>query len=165
MSALDGQLERLRHVLSTLPAAAYAASPSPVSGSVGAHVRHCLDHVRALTSLVDSDELCYDSRLRGTRVEQEVSAAVDEIDTLRSSLQALENLPLDRYVHLESLADRDGSTLKVTSTYGRELAFVIQHTIHHAAIISVLLDQIGVAVPLGFGHAPSTPVPAVVCAR
>ena len=165
MSALDGQLEHLREMIAALPASAYVASPSRVSGPVGAHVRHCLDHVRALVSLVDSNELCYDSRLRGTRIETDPVAAVDEIDRLRVDIEELEYLTLDHPVLLRSLTDRDGSTLRVTSTFGREIAFVIQHTIHHAAIIAVLLDQLRVDVPQGFGYAPSTPVPALACAR
>jgi len=43
------------------------------------------------------------------------------------------------------------------STSARELAFVISHTIHHQAIIAVLLASQGVAVPHRFGVAPSTP--------
>jgi uncharacterized damage-inducible protein DinB len=165
VSALDGHLERLREMIAGLPAGAYAASPSRVSGPVGAHVRHCLDHVRALVSVIDSNQLCYDSRLRGTRIETDPLAALEELDRLRADIEELANVPLDRPVQLSSLTDRDGSTLRVTSTFGREIAFVIQHTIHHAAIISILLDQLGVQVPKGFGYAPSTPVPALVCAR
>jgi uncharacterized damage-inducible protein DinB len=165
MSALASQLERLRDLVGEIPPAAYVAAPSRASGSIGAHVRHCLDHVRALASLLDSDELCYDSRLRGTRIEVDPLAAVQEIDRLRGEIGELDNFSLDHPLQLQSLTDRDGSTLRVMSTFGREVAFVVQHTIHHAAIISVLLDQIGVAVPAGFGYAPSTPLPVPACAR
>jgi uncharacterized damage-inducible protein DinB len=60
-------------------------------------------------------------------------------------------------VRLRTKLDRTGTEITVHSTLGRELAFAIQHTIHHAALIGVLLDQLGMAVPADFGYAPSTP--------
>lgn len=44
------------------------------------------------------------------------------------------------------------------STLARELAFVMSHTIHHQAIVALLLEQQGGGVPdERFGYAPSTP--------
>jgi uncharacterized damage-inducible protein DinB len=43
------------------------------------------------------------------------------------------------------------------STLARELAFVVSHTIHHQAIIGLLLAVHGHTVPDRFGHSPSTP--------
>jgi uncharacterized damage-inducible protein DinB len=156
-TALRGQLESLRDVVATLPIDAYRAAPARVSGTVGEHVRHCLDHVRALVSHGGSGELSYDSRLRGTQIEIEPGAAVEQIDSLCEKLEKLEDAPADTPVSLRSLTERDGTTLSTTSTLGREIAFVIQHTIHHLAIVAVLLDQIGIQVPTEFGLAPSTP--------
>jgi uncharacterized damage-inducible protein DinB len=44
------------------------------------------------------------------------------------------------------------------STHARELAFVISHTIHHCALMAVLLAVQGIPVPYRFGYAPSTPL-------
>ena len=111
----------------------------------------------ALVSYAGVSELSYDSRLRGTPVETEPGVAVAEIDRLCALLERLESAPLDRPVHLRSVTDREGRSLSTASTLGREVAFVIQHTIHHLAIVAVLLDQMGVQVPADFGLAPSTP--------
>jgi uncharacterized damage-inducible protein DinB len=46
------------------------------------------------------------------------------------------------------------------SSLGRELAFVLNHTVHHQALLAVLLAVQGRRVPVGFGYAPSTPRPA-----
>ena len=57
----DSLLEHLRDVVTLL-----AALPGPRKarvariGSVGEHVRHCLDHVSALVSAIAGDELSYD---------------------------------------------------------------------------------------------------------
>ena len=45
----------------------------------------------------------------------------------------------------------------VTTSLARELVFALQHTIHHQAIIAVLLQQVGVQTPARFGYAPATP--------
>jgi uncharacterized damage-inducible protein DinB len=157
VTALRGQLVSLRGVIAGLPGSAYRASPSRASGSVGAHVRHCLDHVRALVVQMHSGELSYDARLRGTPVETDPRVALEEIDRLCAEVAALEHAPLDRPVRLRGLTERDGTPIKTISTLGREVAFVIQHTIHHLAIVAVLLDSLGVQVPADFGVAPSTP--------
>lgn len=155
--ALRGQLEGLRQVVAMLPGDVYRASPSRVSGSIGAHVRHCLDHVRALVSLTGAAEMSYDARLRGTTVETDPFAAVEEIDRLCLELEDIDARRMNDRIRLRSLAERNGPAVQLETTVGRELAFVIQHTIHHAAIIGVLLDQVGVRVARDFGYAPSTP--------
>jgi uncharacterized damage-inducible protein DinB len=156
-AALQRQLEGLRHVIDSVPAELYRASPSRASGSIGAHVRHCLDHVRVLVSHCAGAAMTYDARLRGTGVETETRDAAAEIDRLCAALADLPPSRLDERIVLRSQTDRDGTAAQVETTMGRELAFVVQHTIHHAAIINVLLDAAGCATPSGFGYAPSTP--------
>ena len=60
---LSGLLEQLREVVTALPTSQYRARPAArVSGSIGEHVRHCLDHVSALVVAMYGDELTYDRR-------------------------------------------------------------------------------------------------------
>ncbi len=42
------------------------------------------------------------------------------------------------------------------STVRRELQFLLSHTVHHFALIAVLLERFEIAVPDDFGIAPST---------
>jgi hypothetical protein len=51
-----------------------------------------------------------------------------------------------------------GEAIVGWSTFARELAFVVSHTIHHQAIIGLLMAIHGRPVPDRFGHSPSTPV-------
>lgn len=157
VDALQAHLRSLRDLVDGMNLDAYRATPSRTSGSVGEHVRHCLDHARALVSGASHDELTYDSRLRGTHVETDPRAATDEIDRLCLDLEDVDELTLERPIRLRSITHRDGPATKVATTVGREVAFVIQHTIHHCAIVAILLDGLGVAVPERFGYAPSTP--------
>ena len=159
VAALRDHLETLRDLVAPLPQEFYTSAPACGSGPIGAHVRHCLDHARALLTSGSAHALSYDTRLRGTAVETEVRAAVGEIKRLHLALDDLNDVDLDRPMLLHSMTRRDGSQVSVMTTFGRELAFVVQHTIHHCAIISLLLEQIGQKVPAGFGYAPSTPRP------
>ncbi len=155
--ALTLLLEQLRDVITLLPTSMYLAKPAArVSGSVGEHVRHCLDHVSALVSAMAGDELSYDSRLRGTTVETDPTTAIKAIERLFVRLDRLSGAALDRSVSLGTLIHPSGPALNVRTTVARELAFVIQHTIHHCALIAVLLEWQGWRVPHGFGVAPSS---------
>ena len=157
IAALRHHLESLRDLIAPLPQEFYTSAPARASGSIGAHVRHCLDHARALLASAAGSALSYDSRLRGTAVETDVRAAVGEIKRLHLGLDDLVELDLDRPLVLHSVTRRDGAAVSVKTTLGRELTFVAQHTIHHCAIIALLLEQIGRRVPADFGLAPSTP--------
>jgi uncharacterized damage-inducible protein DinB len=154
--ALTSLLEQLRDVLTLLPTAMYVARPAArVSGSVGEHVRHCLDHVAALTRTLEGEELSYDVRRRGTRIEVDPVTAVNEIERLFCRLDRLEGTA-ERALTLSAMLDSDAPAATMRTSVAREVAFVIQHTIHHCALIAVLLEWQGWRVPSGFGVAPAT---------
>ena len=44
----------------------------------------------------------------------------------------------------------------ISSTVGRELQYLLDHTIHHYAIIAIILKAQSITVPEEFGVAPST---------
>jgi uncharacterized damage-inducible protein DinB len=158
VEALADLLEQLRMVLLVVPDAAYVGRPVPqLSGSVGEHVRHCLDHFRVLATAGRSAQLTYDQRRRGSAVETSRRAALQEIDRLLDELGLLAAAPLQRRVYIRALVHHGGTAVFAASSLARELAFVVQHTIHHFAVIGLLLHQLGVPVPTGFGLAPSTP--------
>ena len=155
---LRQRLDELMRLVGALPADAYRAKPSRVSGSVGEHVRHVLDHVSSLVAGAPSAVLTYDHRMRGTAVETEPHAAVREMARLDAALEQWAEQPLDESVAVAAMLSANGRTITGRSTLARELAFVMSHTIHHQAIVALLLEQQGAAVPGGgFGYAPSTP--------
>jgi uncharacterized damage-inducible protein DinB len=59
-------------------------------------------------------------------------------------------------ITLSTLVDPHEPPAIVRTTLARELAFVVQHTVHHCALIAVLLEWQGYRVPYGFGLAAST---------
>ncbi len=157
LEALKALLQQLREVITLMPGPMYLARPSArVSGSVGEHVRHCLDHVSALVAAMASGELSYDHRRRGTTVETEATTAVNEIERLFVRLDRVRDVRPHQAIAVSSLVSRDGPPLHLRSTVAREVAFVVQHTIHHCALIALLVEWQGWRVPYGFGVAPST---------
>jgi uncharacterized damage-inducible protein DinB len=156
--ALWHLLDDLETLAAGLPPAIYAARfAAHVSGSIGEHVRHCLDHVSALTAADPAVPLSYDHRQRGTTIETEPLEAVRQIRLLKTALAAWASQPLDEPILVTSMVSPSGDSVTGWSTLARELAFVVSHTIHHHAIIGILLVVHGQAVPDRFGHSPSTP--------
>lgn len=150
-------LEELAGLLGRLDDATYARSPVGVMpGSVGAHVRHCLDHVAALVGCVESGRLDYDHRRRGTPVETSVAAAHEAIGTLIESLSSLPADAPSRMLRLSVMMTCDGASVEVASSVGREFAYVLSHTVHHNAIIGAMVKTLGGVTPERFGYAPST---------
>jgi uncharacterized damage-inducible protein DinB len=65
---------------------------------------------------------------------------------------------LDEPIEVAAITSTDGHAVMGWSTLARELAFVLSHTIHHQAIVALLLEQQGVSAGDDrFGYAPTTP--------
>lgn len=155
--ALGRLLDELASTVIALDSGVYCARvASPVSGSIGEHVRHCLDHIAALVAIEGTTLFSYDSRQRGTRIETDPVAAVEQMLRLRTALTRWPTASLEQPVCLTSVVAA-GETVTTWSTVGRELVFVLSHTIHHQAMIAVLLTLHQIDVPDRFGTAPSTP--------
>ena len=134
-----------------------AKAPGGVSGAIGAHVRHCLDHVNAVLDPAPDGVVRYDGRRRQPTLETDRQMAAATLRRSAERLDALTRETADAPLVLESQVDRQGVCVQVLSSLARELVFVLQHTIHHQALVGLLLAGRGVPVPNTFGYAPSTP--------
>jgi uncharacterized damage-inducible protein DinB len=124
--------------------------------SVGAHVRHILEHYQSLLDGARGGRVDYDARPRQPLLEEDRGAAADFARRLRGRLAGLTDL--DRAL---DVADRPlpQAPVRVSpSSLGRELQFVLSHTVHHQALIRMRLQVLrgADACPDGFGVAPST---------
>jgi uncharacterized damage-inducible protein DinB len=157
-AALSSLLSDLAALLLQVPPPVYSARLLPgASGSIGEHVRHVLDHVAAFVGTAGQQVLTYDHRERGTAVELDGSAALRAIMRLKGLLDDGHDDRLENVVTIAAVIERGAAPVLMRSTRRRELAFVISHTIHHQALIAVLLATAGQPVPAAFGLAPSTP--------
>ena len=160
-TALERLLDELAGVLRTMSAAVYTARAFPsVSGSIGQHVRHLLDHVAAIAATAPPGTVSYDHRERGVDLEADPGVALQAIARLQRVLGGFGRYRDDAPVTLTAILARGGSPVATRSTLGRELLFVISHTVHHQALIAVLLSAVGSSVPEAFGLASSTPLRA-----
>lgn len=134
------------------------ASPSgPLGASVGQHLRHGLDHFRALLDGFEGNsEVAYDERDRGTAIETDREAARALAAGLRGRLETLDNVQLNFEVDIRVMVACDGTDAKIRTTLGREIAFATHHMIHHFAMIKAICTEQGVTLPEEFGRAPST---------
>jgi hypothetical protein len=136
-----------------------ATDPKPGrTSSIGAHVRHCLDHLEALVSGQASGVVCYDRRRREALIERSPRAALSRLLELRDALlrSLIPGAPV-RPLRVEALVDESsGRFASVTTSLERELLFVTAHNVHHLALIKILAGEAGLTLPPGFGKALST---------
>jgi hypothetical protein len=160
-SALGAVLADLARVVGQLTHSEYAGSGVPgVSGSIGGHVRHCLDHVHALERGIEAGMADYECRTRDTAIERDPELAVAALNDAAHRLATCPDAVLECAVLVRSRIDPAGRVLVSASTIGRELAFVISHSIHHSAAIALLVTRRGACrLPERFGLAPGTPQP------
>lgn len=129
----------------------------PVRGwaPVGAQYRHVLEHYQAFLAGIDAGCVNYDDRARDARLERFRHAALEATRSCLAALEALEGRD-DRTVevHMDSGAGPDRLDWR-SSSAGRELQFLCSHTVHHFALIKLLLDG-AVELDRDFGMAPST---------
>jgi hypothetical protein len=131
--------------------------PAVFSSTVGGHYRHCLDHFQSLLQGLDVDEINYDQRERNPRIENDRKFALAETHRILRAFGSISTPFLDCPINVRSKVNYqlDAAPL-IASTVGRELMYAVAHTIHHYALIAVICSMLEIAVPAGFGVAPST---------
>jgi uncharacterized damage-inducible protein DinB len=149
-------LEQAIELLGRLPESAFARTPERHARTVGPHLRHVLDHYSAFIAGLPGFRVDYDAREREPRLESDLGFAAARMREIVGELVLMEEdlMELPIQIRLES----GGSEAEQWShsTVRRELQFLLSHTIHHFALIAVLLERFEIAVPDDFGIAPST---------
>jgi len=124
---------------------------------VGTHFRHCLDSYTCFLSGVEEGRIDYDLRARDARIETDRAVAIAKTESVINGLQTLSitdgRTPL--LVKLETASDQEAASWG-NSSLMRELQFLVSHTIHHYAIMALLLRLQGFEPGQDFGVAPST---------
>jgi uncharacterized damage-inducible protein DinB len=124
-------------------------------GGVGAHVRHVLDHYESFVRGLESGTVDYDRRERDPAVESVRSRALERLDEV---VAALARIRAAASSALTVLVDCGEPRQRVASasSVARELQFLVSHTVHHYAVIALLLRARGFEPGREFGVAPST---------
>ena len=132
-------------------------APSNLGSSIGAHLRHCIDHYDNFLAGVPSGSIDYDARERHRDIETDRSVAVAKLNQITTGLKAISELE-DKSVRVKMDCGNNESedAWWTDSSVRRELQFLISHTVHHYAIIKMVLIASGCEVHEEFGIAPST---------
>ncbi len=124
--------------------------------SIGEHTRHILEFYQCLLGQCESGSINYDHRVRNKLIQEDPDIASQALDEI---MEALPGCAIDQQLQLEICYDQDQQeTVAVTTSMERELAYNLEHVIHHLAIIKIGLSVIAprMELPEGFGVAPST---------
>ncbi|MGM0784040.1 MAG: DinB family protein [Pseudomonadota bacterium] len=151
-------LSQLCELVAHLDADDYAL-PAGADGrhTLGKHVRHIIDHYEALLAgRAVGNVLDYERRRREADLEGSPRLAARRIEAIMARLTEFADTDADQAWSLRYPVDTQLLDLGMTTSLGRELAFLTSHTIHHMAIIGLLAEQRGHELPEAFGVHPST---------
>lgn len=124
--------------------------------SIGQHVRHILEFYQCLLLAKETAIVNYDNRPRNLKIETDVFYAQD---TIQNILKDLNLLCVDDSLFLEgNFSHQEKGSNKIATSYQRELAYCLEHSIHHQALIKVGLKELDIEniIDKNFGVAPAT---------
>lgn len=158
LSDVKSNILEIKDLLHNIKQVHYHQNLEILSGSsIGQHVRHILEFYLCLFRALDTNQICYDERERDVRIETDLKFAGALIDKILIQLDTLakEDRPLKLKVNFSRNPEND--LLLETSLY-RELAYNLEHSIHHQALIKAACKQLGIENELNetFGVAPAT---------
>lgn len=123
------------------------------SASIGQHVRHVVEMFVCLQDGYTSGVVKYENRKRDITIETSKEIAIDVMNTINASL-----LNENKSLVLEAGFDENSDELnKIPTNYFREIAYNLEHAIHHLALIKIGINKVSdTQLPDGYGIASST---------
>lgn len=125
--------------------------------TIGMHVRHIIEFYQAFFQVIDKQEnspLCYDNRKRDVEIEESKQNAIIALENIQEILMTREFY--NRDVLLSATLSPNASASTIKSTIYRELFYVLEHSIHHMAIIKMIGNTLNIRFDEMFGVANST---------
>lgn len=124
--------------------------------SIGDHMRHSLEHYTSFMAGYGLAQIDYDARQRDERIARDRRAAVATIESIISWLANIGEEDQPILIKMDCDKDADSSSPWSPSSVKRELQYLLAHTIHHYALIALLLRLQDHVPHPDFGVAPST---------
>jgi uncharacterized damage-inducible protein DinB len=141
------------------------AEPLPIlsQSSIGQHVRHVIEMYECLLDGYEAGIVNYELRKRQKSLETLKDAAIKRIEELINKIGNLEDKTLELELNFD---EKSTDFTRLNSNFYRELAFNIEHTIHHMALLKIGLKEIGTnSIHPNFGIASSTVKFRTQCAQ
>lgn len=159
-------LKEIKKVLLQLTDEQYSYPSETLFGAtIGQHVRHILEFYQSVFNGFDLKTVNYDNRKRNLLIETDSKIAIQVIDEINSNL-ALDIF--DQTLILEgNFCAEEGKEMQIKTSLLRELAYCLEHSIHHQALIKVGLLELNCLcfIDETFGLAPATIRHRKVCAQ
>jgi len=132
------------------------------NASIGQHVRHIIELFLCLEKGYETGVVNYEKRKRDYQVETNKDFA---IQLLKEIYHRLDRPNADLVMEAEEYENSTGVVV-IPSNYYREIAYNLEHTIHHMALIRVGINEVSmIELPEDFGVAYSTIKYRQQCAR
>lgn len=122
--------------------------------SIGAHTRHVIEFYQCLLNGAKVGLIDYDARQRDLRIEQQLDYTLDMLDEIMYRLQTINDLDLKLSLRVQYGEE----SYIVPTSFEREEVYLVEHTIHHYALIRIGLQESfpHVEIDCNFGYAHST---------
>ena len=126
---------------------------SLLNATIGQHVRHIIELFQCLENGYDEGLVNYEKRKRDAVIESSKDFANN---LLREVHQGLDRP--NKVLNLEACYEEDSSNpIIIATNFYREIAYNLEHTIHHMALIRVGINEVAeIELPAEFGVASST---------
>lgn len=123
------------------------------NNTIGQHVRHVIELFQCLEQGYDPGVVNYEKRKRDLSIETDKELASRLLLEIYSGLgRSNKQLILEA-----TYDDQAAEPLSIGTNYHREVAYNLEHTIHHMALIRVGLAEVtSLSLPENFGVATST---------
>ena len=158
-------LHQLDDVLKQTNNTQYATGLSILFGSsVGMHVRHIIEFYQCMLNGISIQTINYDARERNLRIENDIEYAKEII---HDCIQQIENLKENTELVMLTSQDLSDDSFRIPTNVFRELTYLIEHSIHHIAIIRMAYNENfpSILIPEHFGVAYSTIKYKQACAQ
>jgi hypothetical protein len=123
------------------------------NNTIGQHVRHIIELFQCLEKGYDAGLVNYEKRKRDIAIETDKNLAASLLKEVYDQLDRP-----DKEMILEACYDDlAAEAIKIPTNYYREVAYNLEHTIHHMALIRVGIREVSaIELPADFGVASST---------
>jgi hypothetical protein len=130
--------------------------------TIGQHVRHIIELFQCLDKGYVAGVVNYEHRKRDVDIETNKDLAAKLLKEIHAGLSKP-----DKPLILEAMYDDlNNEPITISTNYNREIAYNLEHTIHHMALIRVGINEVSnVTLPEHFGVASSTVKHRQQCAQ
>ena len=113
----------------------YSHEVQLLSGAtIGKHVRHILEFYQTVIHGLETKIINYDKRKRKLLMENDTEIAIQNIDLIDSGLAMV--MEDESLILVGNFSSLEGEENRIKTTLFSELAYCLEHSIHHQALIN-----------------------------